>query len=326
MKRCVCLFLGIALLIVAPRLEAQEFPAKGRSITMIVPNSAGGGTDTAARLFAPLMEKDLGVPIQVVNKPGAGTQVGLSAAAAAKPDGYTLVWTVFPATSAIYLDPERKATFDRKGWTPIAIAYASPFAVAVRANSPYKTLRDFVEAAKAAPGQLKGGTTGFMTTGHFANIGFQRATGTTLAMVNFDGGAPELTALLGGHIEASFNSTGELLTHLKAGTLRVLAVLGDHKSEFLPEVETLKAQGYGSESVGAIVYVGLSAPAGVPPQIVDRLTNALRKAITDESVKGKMLALGNTLQYMSPREFAVFWDDLDSKLKPVIAQAKQQGP
>ncbi len=326
MKRRILLFIAMAMLAAAPQVGAQEFPAKGRLITMIVPNSAGGGTDTAARMFAPLMEKDLGVPIQVVNKPGAGTQVGLSAAAAAKPDGYTLVWVVFPATSAIYLDPDRKATFDRKGWAPIAIAYTSPFAVAVRANSPYKTLRDFVEAAKAAPGQLKGGTTGFMTTGHFANIGFQRATGTKLAMVNFDGGAPELTALLGGHIEASFNSTGELLTHVKAGTLRVLGVLGEQRSEFLPDVETLKAQGYGSESVGAIVYVGLAAPAGVSPQIVERLTNSLRKAISDESVKSKMFALGNTLQYTPPREFAAFWDDLDTKLKPLIDLAKQQGP
>jgi tripartite-type tricarboxylate transporter receptor subunit TctC len=326
MNYLAALLIGLAMLIVAPRADAQEYPAKGRVITMIVPNSAGGGTDTAGRLFAPLMEKDLGVPIQIVNKPGAGTQVGLSAAAAAKPDGYTLVWTVFPATSAVYLDPDRKATFDRKGWAPIAIAYTSPFAIAVRANSPHKTLREFVEAAKAAPGQFKGGTTGFMTTGHFANIGFQRATGTKLAMVNFDGGAPELTALLGGHIEASFNSTGELLTHVKAGTIRVLGVLGDQRSEFLPEIETLKAQGYGAESVGAIVYVGLCAPAGVPPQIVDRLTGALRRAISDEGVKAKMHTLGNTVQYMSPREFAAFWDDLDANLKPLIELAKRQGP
>jgi tripartite-type tricarboxylate transporter receptor subunit TctC len=319
------LFVVTVMLLVAPLVGAQDFPAKGRPITMIVPNTAGGGTDTAARLVAPLMEKELGAPIQILNKPGAGTQVGLSAAAAAKPDGYTLVWTVFPATSAIYLDPDRKATFDRKGLTPIAIAYSSPFAVTVRASSPYKTLRDFVEAAKAAPGQLKGGTTGFMTTGHFANLGFQRATGAKLATVNFDGGAPEITALLGGHIDASFNSTGELLTHVKAGTLRVLGILGEQKSEFLPGVETLKVQGYGAESVGAIVYVGLSGPAGMSPQIVDRLSGALHKALDDEGIKAKMFTLGNTLQYMPPREFAAFWDDLDAKLKPLLDVAKQQG-
>jgi tripartite-type tricarboxylate transporter receptor subunit TctC len=323
MKRA--LLIGIALLVVIAPAVAQEFPAKGRSISMIVPNSAGGGTDTAARLFAPLMEKDLGVPVQVVNKPGAGTQIGISLAAASKPDGYTLVWTVFPATSAIYLDPERKATFGRKDLQPVAIAYKSPFAVSVRANSPYKTLRDLVEAAKAKPGEIKAGTTGFMTTGHFANLGFQRATGTTLAMVNFDGGAPQLTALLGGHIEAAFNSTGELLTHVRAGTLRVLAILGDQKSEFLPEVQTLKAQGYGSESVGAIVYVGLSAPAGVPARAVERLTGALHKAMQDEAVKTRMYTLGNTLEYLSPQEFAAFWDEYDAKLKPLIEAAKTQG-
>lgn len=318
------LLVGLALLALTAPVAAQDFPIKGRPITMIVPNSAGGGTDTAARLFAPLMEKDLGVPVQVVNKPGAGTQVGLSVATAAKPDGYTLVWTVFPATSAIYLDADRKATFGRKDLQPIAIAYNSPFAVGVRGDSPYKTLRNLVDAAKASPGELRGGTTGFMTTGHFANLGFQRATGTKLAMVNFEGGAPEITALLGGHIEVSFNSTGELVTHAKAGTLRVLGILGEQKSEFLPDIETLKTQGYGSESVGAIVYVGLAAPAGVSPKTVERLTNSLHKAMNDESVKVRMYTLGNTLQYLGPREFAAFWDDLDAKLKPVLEMAKQQ--
>jgi tripartite-type tricarboxylate transporter receptor subunit TctC len=324
MKRCLVL-IGIAMLVLAPPLAAQDFPAKGRIITMIVPNSAGGGTDTAARLFAPLMEKDLGVRVDVVNKPGAGTQIGLTMATAAKPDGYTLVWTVFPATAGIYLDPDRKAAFGRKDLQPIAIVYNSPFAVSVLASSPYKTLRDLIDAAKANPGKVKGGTTGFMTTGHFANIGFQRATGAKLAMVNFDGGGPQLTALLGGHIDASFNSTGELLTHVRAGTVRVLGILGEQKSDFLPDVKTLKAQGYASDPVGAIVYVGVSAPAGVPAKIVDMLANSLHKAMGDEQVKKTMVSLGNELQYLSPKEFAAFWDDFDVKLKPLIEIAKQEG-
>jgi len=322
MKRS--LYLGLALLILAGPAAAQDFPSKGHPITMIVPNSAGGGTDTAARLFAPLMEKDLGVPVQVVNRPGAGTQVGLSVAAAAKPDGYTLVWTVFPATSAIYLDPDRKATFGRKDLQPVAIVYNSPFAVAVRSSAPYKTLRVLVDAAKARPGELRGGTTGFMTTGHFANLGFQRATGIKLAVVNFEGGAPEITAVLGGHIEVSFNSTGELVTHAKAGTLRVLGILGDEKSEFLPDVETLRGHGYQSGSVGSVVYVGLAAPAGLPGKTVERLTNSVQKAMNDENVKAKMYTLGNTLLYLGPHEFSAFWDDLDIKLKPVLEMAKQQ--
>jgi tripartite-type tricarboxylate transporter receptor subunit TctC len=323
MKRCIPL-IGIAMLLLAQPLAAQDFPVKGRTITMIVPNTAGGGTDTAARLFAPLMEKDLGVRVEVVNKPGAGTQIGLSMATAAKPDGYTLVWTVFPATAGIYLDPDRKATFGRKDLRPVAIVYKSEFAVAVLAGSPYKTMQELIGAAKANPGRIRGGTTGFMTTGHFANIGFQQATGVKLATVNFDGGGPQLTALLGGHIDASFNSIGELLTHVKTGTVRVLGILGEQKSDFLPDVKTLKAQGYDSDPVGAIVYVGLSAPAGVPARIVDMLANSLHKAMSDENVKKTMVSLGNTLQYLSPQEFAAFWDDFDTKLKPLIDIAKQQ--
>ena len=105
------------------------YPVKGRTITIMVPSTAGGGTDTATRLLAPILEKDLGVPIQIVNKPGASMQVGLSEVAAAKPDGYTFVMSVLPTAASIYLDPERKATFTRKNLQPIALVYEAPFCV-----------------------------------------------------------------------------------------------------------------------------------------------------------------------------------------------------
>src|SRR5688572_5442346 len=173
-KKWILLATTAAMLALSPAAFAQEYPAKGRTISGIVPSTAGGGTDTAARLISPIMEKDLGVPMQVVNKPGASMQIGATEVAMAKPDGYTLLWLVLPTVASIYLDPERKATFGRKDIQPIGMMYGAPFAVFVQASSPYKTIQDVVEAAKANPGKIKSGTTGHMSTGHFANLEFQR--------------------------------------------------------------------------------------------------------------------------------------------------------
>lgn len=298
------------------------YPAKGRTITIIVPSTAGGGTDTATRLLAPILEKDLGVPIQIVNKPGASMQIGLSEVTAAKPDGYTLVMSVLPTAASIYLDPERKATFTRKSLQPIALVYEAPFCVWVLASSPYKTLKDVADAAKANPDKIKSGTTGYMSTGHFANIEFQRAAGVKMATVNFQGGGPEITALLGGHIDVAFNSIGELLGYNKAGTIRILGVMDEQESEFLPGIKTLKAQGYNAQPIGS--DIGVSSPAGLPQEIVDKLTVAVRKAMGDENFKRKMAEQGNTVRYLSPQDYTAHWDRVDARFKTLIDLAKQQ--
>jgi tripartite-type tricarboxylate transporter receptor subunit TctC len=311
-----------ALLALAPTAFAQSYPAKGRVITMIVPSTAGGGTDTGARLVAPLMEKDLGVPVQVVNKPGASMQIGLTEAALAKPDGYTLVWSVLPTLVSIYLDPERKAAFARKDLQPIGMVYDGPTVVFVQASSPYKTLKDLIDAAKANPGKIKSSTTGHMSTGHFANIEFQRSAGVRMATVHFQGGGPGLTALLGGHIDVGFNSIGELLGQLRSGAIRTLAVMDDEESEFLPGVKTLAAQGIKTISIGA--NVGLSAQAGVSKEIIAKLTTSLKNAMTDAGFKKSMAELGNTVKYRDPDQYKLYWDSVDAKFKPLIEIAKQQ--
>ena len=316
------LLVGAAMLVLAPALHAQDYPAKGRIITTIVPSTAGGGTDTAARLVAPLMEKDLGVPVQVVNKPGASMQIGVTEVAMAKPDGYTLLWSVLPTVASIYLDPERQATFARKDLQPIGMVYGAPFAIFVLASSPYKTIQDVVAAAKANPGKVKSGTTGHMSTGHFANIEFQRGANVRMATVHFQGGGPELTAVLGGHIDVGFNSIGELMGQVKNGTIRVLAVMDDQESAFLPGVKTLAAQGVKANAIGS--DIGLSAPAGVPKEIVAKLTVSLKKALNDEGFKKNMAEQGNTVKYLDPEQYKAFWDGADAKYAPLIELAKQK--
>lgn len=323
MKKALLLSIAGVLALTAPTL-AQDYPQKGRTITTIVPSTAGGGTDTAARLIAPLMEKDLGVPIEIVNKPGASMQIGLTEVASAKPDGYTLVWSVLPTAASIYLDPERKSPFKRASLTPIGLYYGAPFGIVVLANSPYKTLKDLVEAAKANPNKLKAGTSGFMATGHFAVLAFENGTDTKMATVNFQGGGPQLTALLGGHTDASFQSIGEVVSHQKAGTVRVLAVMGDQRSELMPDVPTTSEAGFSKiEPIGS--DIGLSAPAGTPPAIIQRLTESLKKAMQDPALKARMTELGNTLEYKDPAQYAEFWNQVDARFAPLIKAARAQG-
>lgn len=301
---------------------AQDFPDNGRVLSMVVPSPAGGGNDNVARLLAPLMAEDLGIPVEVVNKPGAAQQIGLSEAARAKPDGYTMVWTVLPTAASIYLDPEREATFGRDSFQPLSMVYSAPFVISVLQSSPYADLAALIEAAKAKPGGVRAGTTGLMSTGHFANIEVQRATGVRFATVNFDGGGPELTALLGGHIDVSFNSVGEIMPQVRAGTVRALGIMSAVRSPFLPDVQTMGEQGIDSAPIGA--DVGLSVPAGTPREVTDRLALSVSKAIKDTGVVERMTDFGYTINYLDPDAYGAFWDQIDIDLLPLLGAAKAE--
>ncbi|MCS0494490.1 tripartite tricarboxylate transporter substrate binding protein [Ancylobacter sp. MQZ15Z-1] len=304
--------------------SADDFPQKGKPITFVVPSTAGGGADTAARLLAPLLEKDLGVPVEVVNKPGASMQIGLGYVATAKPDGQTIALLVLPTAASGYLDTERKSPFGRDSLVPIGLYYGAPFGIVVTSSSPFKTLKDVVDAAKAKPGKIKAGTSGFMATGHFAALAFENGTGTKLATVNFQGGGPQLTALMGGHTDVSMNSIGELVTQQKSGALRILAVMSDKRDPNLPDVPTVGEAGY--PEIGAIGSdIGLAAPAGTPQAVIDRLTLALKTAMDDPTLKERMTEYGNTLSYLPPAEYAAFWDKVDARFKPLIEAARKQG-
>ena len=314
--RCVFALMAVALL--GAQASAQQFPATERVITTIVPVAAGGGTDVFARQVAPLMAKDLGIPVQVVNKPGGSMQIGANEVVAAKPDGYTLLWIVLP-TAAAYLDPDRKSIYARKDLQPIGSAFEVAPAISVLATSPYQSLKDLVDAAKANPGKFKGGTAGVLSTGHLASLAFQRSVGIRLATVNFQGGAPQLTALLGGHIDVAFNTIGEALPQAKNGTVRILGVMSDqpHPSG----VPTIRAQGFSTETLS--VNVGLVGPAGLPKDIVAILSASLRKALEDEGVRKFMAENASTLSYLPPEQYAAHWDTIDARFKPLIDLAKQ---
>ena len=297
-----------------------DFPEKGKTLTLLVAFPAGGGVDVSARALAPHLEKELGIPVQVVNRPGAASQVGLTDLFNAKPDGYTIGYTNLPATILLYLDPDRKSTFTRKSIQPLALHTFDVGILAVKASSPYKTMKDLVDAAKANPEKIKVASTGILSAPHIGIINTQQVTGAKFAIVQFDGSPQTLTALLGDHVDAQFAYTTDDLPQIKSGDVRVLGVMDKEESKYLPGVKTMEAQGY---KIYNYNYRGISMPAGAPKEVVDTLSAAIKRAMDAPEHKQKMEEMAYTLRYMDPAQFASTWDSMESEVKPLIDLAKK---
>lgn len=295
------------------------FPEKGKAINLLVAFPAGGSTDVGARLLAPLMEKSLGTPVQVVNRGGAGGQVGWTELAGYKPDGYGIGYVNLPSIITQYLDPERKAVFKRESFQPLAMHVVDPAVIAVAADSPYKTAKDLLDAAKANPEKIKAGADGILTDDHLNILQLERMSGAKFATVQFEGGAPKMTALLGGHIDAAFGNVGDTVSQFKSGKIRVLAVLDKEENKFYPGIKTLEAQGY---KVYGASSRGVAAPAGTPKEAVDALSQSIKKAMEDEDHKKKMDESGLTLRYFGPAEFEAYWSDMEKDIEPLMAAVK----
>ncbi len=213
---------------------AAEYPT--RPISLMVPAGAGGGTDVGARILSSIAEKIMGQPIVVLNRPGAGTQVGFTELSRQKPDGYYLGFVLLPAINTIILDPERKAAFEFESFVPIINQVQDAGLIWVRTDSPYNTLKDLIEDARKRPGQIRASTTGILSDDHLAILMMEQAAGVKFRIVHFDGGAQQLTATLGGQVDVSFDNVGVITARIKGGTVRALAVTNNERSKFLPEV------------------------------------------------------------------------------------------
>lgn len=320
MKRINSIFVALCCLVASTAALAQgKFPKPGHPINLVVPFGAGGPTDVAARLLVPSLEKELGTSINVINKPGASTQIGITQVATAKPDGYTIGFVSLPQVATIYLDPERQSVFSRKNLQPLAMHVVDPMVLAVRADSPYKTLAQLVDFAKTNPGKLKGATGGFMGTPHLAWLELERLTGSKFSLVHFEGSAPGSTALLGGHVDVLLDTVGGTYTRAKAGEIRVLGVMDSQESPFLPGVKTLQSQRLDLQFAASR---GLVAPAGTPKAAIDALSEAIRKTIASQEHKDKMTAMGQTLRYMNPAQFSDYWVATETTVQPLMVKAK----
>jgi tripartite-type tricarboxylate transporter receptor subunit TctC len=297
------------------------WPEKGKTITLLLPYSAGGATDLAARLLAAEMEKDFGTPVQVVNKAGGGGQEAMTELTTAKPDGYTLMVCALPSILATYLDPERKATFSSKNLQMLARLVTSPSNLAVKADGPYKTFEDVVNAAKANPGKIPFGAGTQLSGYHFGALQVEKVTGTTFAIVNFPGGVDNVTALAGGHVDLAINQAGELLSQVKGGIVRVVGVADTKENKFFPGVKTLESQGYKIYSATHQVAVG---PAGLPKDVVDIVSAEIQKVAKQDQFIQKMADMGLDVSYLNGEQLGTVWGDVEAQVGPMIQQIRTQ--
>lgn len=301
--------------------QGNAFPTRGKPITIIVPYAAGGVTDTGARLMAAGLEKELSTSVQVVNKAGAASQLGLTDLVRAAPDGYTLSYVVLPTVTTHYLMPGREAIYTRKNFQPVAMHHYVPQVLAVRSESPYKTIKELVEAARANPETIKVSDSGLMAVPHTEVLMLQRATGVRFASVHFSGGAPSVTALLGGHVDVLAGATADALPHKASGAFRVLAIAAEQPDKSMPEVPTMKSQGY---DVAAASWTGIVAPAGTPQSVVDTLTKAMKNVIDSPEHQKKLQELALTPYYLDPPAYTKLWMDTEIRMKPVLESLQQK--
>ncbi len=315
------IFSLVAVLILALGVSAypQTYPTK--PVMLMVAYPAGGSTDVGARIVASIAEKELGQSIVVLNKAGAGGQVGFTELAKQKPDGYYIGLINLPALNTIILDPDRKATFDIDTFTPIINQVLDPGVIYVKPDSHYKNLKDLIVEAKKRPGEIKVGTTGILGDDHLAILMLEEAAGVKLRIVHFEGDTPQVTALLGGQIDVSFLNVGGLTPRVKAGQLRVLAVMDKERSKFYPDVPTSVEQGY--PAVISSSTRGIVGPKGLPEPIVKKLQAVFKKAIENPEHMEKMDKAGLAIKMMMGEEYAKYFRELHDRTKPLVDAARK---
>jgi tripartite-type tricarboxylate transporter receptor subunit TctC len=301
----------LLLLVVVVFGAATVFADEGypsRPITMVVPFPPGGVADLTARPVASAMEKTLKTPVAVVNKQGAAGAVGMQSVAVSKPDGYTLLM----ALSSISIIPEADKLFGRPPaftvdqFAPVALISADPTILVVRAESPWKTAREFVDDAKKRPGQISYSSSGVYGTLHMAMELLSQAAGIKLRHVPHAGAGPALTAILGGHVDALASGPAVVLPHIKSGKLRALAGWGTQRVAALPDVPTFKELGYPDAEF--YIWAGVFAPKGTPEPILAKLRDATRVAVTDPAFKAAMEKLETPITFKQGDEFQKFFD------------------
>jgi tripartite-type tricarboxylate transporter receptor subunit TctC len=299
---------ALALAMAVPLVAGAQEQYPSRPITVVAPFPPGGVADLTARPVAVAMEKVLKNPVGVVNKTGAAGAVGMQFVAASKPDGYTLLL----ALSSISIIPEADKIFDRQPaftvdqFAPIALISADPTILVVRAESPWKTAKEFIEDARKRPGQISYSSSGIYGTLHMAMELLSHAAGIKLRHVPHAGAGPALTAILGGHVDALASGPAVVLPHLKAGKLRALAGWGDKRVTALPEVPTFKELGYPDAEF--YIWAGLFAPRGTPEPVLARLREATRAAVAEPEFKSAMDKLETPIVFKQGDDFQRFFD------------------
>jgi len=293
----------------------SAFPSK--PVHIFVPYAPGGGVDILARTLGDVVSRQWGQAVVVENRPGAGGVVASQALVAAPPDGYTLIVVASGHATNPFLYP--KIPYDTfKDFTPISLLASSPNILLVRADSPFKTIADVIVQAKAKPGSLSFAHAGTGTSTHLAGELLKSLAKIDIEAIPYKGGAPAINDLLGGQIPMSFNNGPESVGQLQAGTVRALAVTTAARAPFLPDVPSMgeAVPGYDTE-----VWWGLLAPAGMPPDLVAKLSHDFVAALNTDSVKERLSKLGAQPIGSSPQAFEAKIHADYEKWGPIIQAA-----
>ena len=310
--------LRMALLGAALTASASAFAQyPNRPLTLVVPWGAGGGTDAVARFIASLMEKDLGQPINVVNRTGGSGVVGHSAIASAAPDGYTIGMITVEITM---MHHQKLTELDPASYTPIALVNLDPAGFQVRADSAYKTMNDVLAAIKAAPpGKFKASGTGQGGIWHLALAGMLsdlKMDPAAVPWVPSNGAAPGLQDLAAGGVEFVPCSLPEARSLIDAGKVRSLAVMDARRASLFPDVPTLKEATGSNWATGA--WRGIAAPKGLPKDVLTKLEASVKKAYDSKDYKDFMVQRGFGTLWGSSEEFAKFMAKGDADMKAVM--------
>ena len=242
-----------------------------------------------------------------MNRTGAGGAVGMAAAAKSAPDGYTILMglssiSIFPVSDRV---SGKQPAYELADFAPIALVTADPTVLVVRADSPYKTLKDFVAAAKANPGKINYSSSGVYGTLHVAMEIFASAAGIELFHIPYQGGGPAVTALLGGQVDALASGPAAAIAQIRGGKMRALASWGTERLKLLPDIPTFKELGYDAEFY---IWSGVFAPAGTPAPVLGRLREAVRAAAMSADFRNAMEKVSTPVSYLDAPEFQKYWE------------------
>jgi tripartite-type tricarboxylate transporter receptor subunit TctC len=279
------------------KIQAQPYPS--RPIQLVIPGVAGSILDIAGRLTGDEIGKILGAQLIPVVKPGAGFTLGTDFVARSKKDGYTLAYTNSAAiVFARVLNPETVPYDADKDLNPLGLHLFFPNAIAVQASAPWKDFRELVEYAKKNPNQLRVSTTGTGSTSHFNLEIIESLTGAQFNHVPFKGGESVITALLGGHVEMTFDAVSKIKPHVESGKMRIL--LSTSKVPDSPNIPTITELGYKQELFSA--WFGMYGPAGLPEEVKKVLIPAIEKAVKNPELKARVEKMDFVVDYKSPAE------------------------
>jgi tripartite-type tricarboxylate transporter receptor subunit TctC len=297
---------------------SEAWPSK--RITYIVPFAPGGNTDTLARIIAEKLGAALGQPVVIDNKPGAGGNIGSDFVAKAKPDGYTILGGTI-SSHAINPSIYAKMPYDAtKDFQPITLIATSPLVLVVNANSPYKSVKDLLDAAKAQPGTLTFASAGTGTSPHLAGELLKSVAHVDVTHVPYKGSGPAVTDLIAGHVQFMFDTTLIVGGHIKAGKLRPLAVTSSKRTKSLPDVPTLAEAGVPGYEIGS--WQAVFAPAGTPKPIVQKLNSEIVRVLNMPDVQERLAGLGMDAVAGTPEQLGEFQKAEVVKWAKVVREAK----